>query len=103
MPEERVQLVAKNPPFKVIPITSGVQVVTENFFRVWLSLINQGGFDVTLHLGKGPVISLRGIQLKALGGTVVFDRAMPWPGAIQAVSDGAALSVLQICEVEVKH
>jgi len=99
---------AKEPEFQLLRATehsltvgtASTLIVGENPWRVWISCVVVGATRIDLCLGEAAVAS-EGIPLSAAGGAVVFDKSMPWRGAIYGISSVAC--VLAVQEVEVWH
>ncbi len=98
-----VILDAVNYAFFTVSITTSKQLIAPNAYRIWCSIVNVGGEDMTISPGNDAAVAYRGIEIKANGGAVVFDKSMPWRGAIQCIGTGAAQTTAMVCEVEIKH
>ncbi len=89
-----------NSPFITVSATVWTLIRPADAERVWISVVNQGGQDCTVFPGEAAgAAKLTGIPIKANGGYVIFDKNMPWPGAIYAIADGAILTVVCVSEV----
>ena len=78
------------------------QLIGDNQLRLWLLLCNMdAAHAVYLALGNDLAISGQGIVIPSGGGWCLFNKEMPWTGAIQAIADTANTNLV-VCEVSLQ-
>jgi len=85
---------------RVVTVTdAGVILAEMNEDRVWISIQNNGNNEVYINLGEIPAVLDSSLFLGAKPSSIVFDRSMPWPDRITAITRAGITAVVLICEV----